>query len=169
MHSWSYLGFTDCNKKVYPEDARFKCDGCDKTIPHGVYRYKVIVNVVDGTKGGNTAFVLFDKECLNLLGVGAYLLRDSMMERNLDPDMLPHELDALVCRKALFKVYVKKQAGSPIRKGPRIFSIGQIITDPKMMSKYGERTEERTKFDDLWDNVVDLTQCVEKGLWIHTQ
>ncbi|VFQ59931.1 unnamed protein product [Cuscuta campestris] len=35
---WSYLGCTDCNKKVIRDGDKFKCLGCNTTMLHGVYR-----------------------------------------------------------------------------------------------------------------------------------
>ncbi|VFQ92010.1 unnamed protein product [Cuscuta campestris] len=161
MRSWSYLGCTECNMKVHPEDARFKCDGCDKTIPHGVYKYKVIVRVVDESGSGHAAFVLFDKECTQLLGVSAFLLREAMVERNMDPDTIPQEMDRIMCQKALFKVHVKKQQGSPTKHLSRIFSVGQIVTDQVVLAKYNNIVE-RTNLDDFWESLEDLSETVEK-------
>ncbi|VFQ69505.1 unnamed protein product [Cuscuta campestris] len=147
MRAWSYLGCSECNRKVYPEDSR----------------YKVIVRVVDQSGGGHATFVIFDKECTELLGVSPYLLREAMIERKLDPDTLPQELDGILSQKALFKVHVRKNQLSPSKKGGRIFSVGQIVTDPRVVGKYKEEMQ-RTEVDELWDMVEDLSQIMEKVL-----
>ncbi|RAL45554.1 hypothetical protein DM860_018149 [Cuscuta australis] len=124
-------------------------------------RYKVIVRVVDESGGGHATSVMFDKECTKVLVISAFLLREPMNERNLDPDTLPQELDGMVCEKALFKDYVRKQTYSPTKKRTHIFSVGRLVTDPKVLAKYKEVVE-RTTLDDLWDQVEDLSQTVGK-------
>ncbi|VFQ72527.1 unnamed protein product [Cuscuta campestris] len=145
MRSWSYLGCTECNRKVYPGDVR----------------YKVIVRVVDESGSGHASFVPFDKECTQLLGVSAFLLREAMIERKMDPDTIPQEMDGIICQKALFKLHVKKQQGSPAKHLSRIFSVGQIVTDQVVLAKYNNIVE-RTNLDDFWESLEDLSQIVEK-------
>ncbi|XP_061376197.1 uncharacterized protein LOC133318221 [Gastrolobium bilobum] len=67
--------------------------------------FSVEVRVVDNTD--STSFVLFDRDCLSLLGVSAAELREQHFKRGADLEHYPEELNVLKDRSMLFKVNVK--------------------------------------------------------------
>ncbi|RAL41432.1 hypothetical protein DM860_010226 [Cuscuta australis] len=111
---WCYLGCTDCNKKVVPDHSQFKCSGCDLMMTHRVY-----------------------KECNEILGASAFLLRELMLEVGV------HTGWAL---------------------GVLVFDL--FVTDPRILKKYEHLvpnvTEEIVEdgTDDLWNSLEDLSQKV---------
>ncbi|VFQ66856.1 unnamed protein product [Cuscuta campestris] len=126
---WCYLGCIECNKKVIPDGDKFKCSGCAITIP-----YKVSVRVYDHT--GHASFILWDRECKEILGASAFLLKEIMLEKEMDPNFLLLELNRFLGRKGLFHVVLKAELGSPSWTGPRAFGVKSLVTDPKILIKY---------------------------------
>ncbi|VFQ81673.1 unnamed protein product [Cuscuta campestris] len=162
---WCYLGCTECNKKVIPDGDKFKCSGCGVIIPHGVYRYKVSVRVYDHT--GHASFILWDRECKEVLGASAFVLREIMLEKNMDPNFLPLELNRFLGRKGLFHVLLKADVGSPSWTGPRTFGVRSLVTDPKILSKYEhfvviEDEEADKESEGLWASLENLSQKVHE-------
>ncbi|VFQ85580.1 unnamed protein product [Cuscuta campestris] len=144
---WCYLGCTDCNKKVTPDGDKFRCSGCNTTMLHGVYRFKVNVQVYDST--GHASFILLDRECKEILGASAFVLREIMLEKNMDPNCLPTELNCLLGVRGLFHVVLKAELGSPYWSGPRAFGVRSLVTDAKIMSRFEELIEcEEEGFDE---------------------
>ncbi|VFQ87839.1 unnamed protein product [Cuscuta campestris] len=148
---WCYLGCTDCNKKVIPDGESF--------------RFKVNVRVYDST--GHASFILWDRECKNVLGASAFLLREIMLERNMDPNLLPTELNRFLGQKCLFNVLLKPDVGSPHWIGPRAFGVRSLVTDPKILKNYehvafvkDEEVEEES--EGWWNSLEDLSQKVNE-------
>ncbi|CAH9101944.1 unnamed protein product [Cuscuta europaea] len=73
---WCYLSCPTCNKKIKPEDERFRCITCDTTLPEGILRYKVSVCVMDDS--GHTTFTLWDRECIDIVGKTTAALRNEV-------------------------------------------------------------------------------------------
>ncbi|KAL2503797.1 Uncharacterized protein Adt_19418 [Abeliophyllum distichum] len=69
-------------------------------------RFKVQIRVIDGT--GNTSFLLWDRECTELIGKNASALLDEITTKS-GIDSIPAEIEALVDREVLFKVQVRDQ------------------------------------------------------------
>ncbi|VFQ96980.1 unnamed protein product [Cuscuta campestris] len=160
---WCYLGCIECNKKVIPDGSQFTCSGCDLRMPHGVYKFKVNVHVFDIT--GHASFMLWDRECKDILGGSALLLREMMLERKMDPNLFPEEQNHLIGRKGLFNVVVKSEGGSPHWNGPRSFGVRSFVSDPRILKKYEhvlDIVDDDSKEDvDLWNSLEDLSQKVE--------
>ncbi|VFQ85023.1 unnamed protein product [Cuscuta campestris] len=162
---WCYLGCTDCNKKVIPDGDKFRCSGCDFTMPHGVYRFKVNVRVYDST--GHASFILWDLECTELLGASGFLLRQIMLEKEMDPNFLPAELNRLLGLRGLFHIQVKSEEGSQHWTGPRAFGVRSLVTDSKILSKYEDLSVVEDEGIDeesegLWASLEDLIQKVHE-------
>ncbi|XP_039143936.1 uncharacterized protein LOC120281064 [Dioscorea cayenensis subsp. rotundata] len=103
---WWYLSCKRCSKKVNPVGKRFYREKCDKFDFEGTPRFKVQVRVIDDT--GNASFLLWDLECLQLLGKIANDLRHDSTKISMNESYLA-EIDTLVERKILFKVQIKTQ------------------------------------------------------------
>lgn len=59
-----------CNKKLTEQEGFMYCSTCKTTWGEGILRYRVKIRVVD--LNGNAPFLLWDRECCELLGMTAY-------------------------------------------------------------------------------------------------
>ncbi|VFQ76740.1 unnamed protein product [Cuscuta campestris] len=162
---WCYLGCTDCNKKVIPGGDKFRCSRCNTTMLHGVYRFKVNVRVYNST--GHASFILWDRECKEILGASAFVLREIMLEKNVDPNFLPKELNRLLGVRGLFHVVLKAEIGSPYWTGPRAFGVRLLVTNAMIMSRFEELIQcEEEGFDEesegLWASLEDLSEKIHE-------
>ncbi|XP_061356029.1 uncharacterized protein LOC133300489 [Gastrolobium bilobum] len=89
-YNWWYKSCKECPYSV--------CEDFEKW-------FSVQVRVVDNTD--SASFVLFDRDCLSLLGVSAAELREQHFKRGADLEHYPEELNVLKDRSMLFKVNVK--------------------------------------------------------------
>nr|GMC79814.1 putative transposase [Ipomoea batatas] len=62
-----------CFKSLILTETYYFCDTCKTNWAEGNVRYKVIVRVLDKTS--DAPFVLWDKDCFDLLGITAYDLK----------------------------------------------------------------------------------------------
>nr|GMC92220.1 putative transposase [Ipomoea batatas] len=98
----------------------YKCFKCLNTWEDGVLRYKVQVRVVD--MKGNASFMLWDLECMELIGIGASdlheLHKDSSTCEGADGPIKRCLIDAFSSTQGCKK-------GSPqLRGARRLSSIG---------------------------------------------
>lgn len=63
-----------CNKKLDKSYGLMTCSKCGKAWHQGTVRYKLKVQVVD--KSDDAFFMLWDWECVEILGVSAHALRE---------------------------------------------------------------------------------------------
>ncbi|VFQ80243.1 unnamed protein product [Cuscuta campestris] len=77
---WYYLAYNNktCSRKVERDGDCFRCGQCAKTMTFVEYKYKVTVTLKDGT--GHATFVLWDRECKEIMGIPASKMRDIMIE-----------------------------------------------------------------------------------------
>ncbi|XP_031108401.1 replication factor A protein 1-like [Ipomoea triloba] len=81
-----------CNKKLSVRDnGLLICGKCNKKWEEGCVRYKVVVRVVD--KRDDALFLLWDRECADLVGVLASLLFEKYLKVDID---IPPELESLI-------------------------------------------------------------------------
>ncbi|XP_019175790.1 PREDICTED: uncharacterized protein LOC109171115 [Ipomoea nil] len=64
-----------CNKKLKLKGKWLWCSTCDRNWGDGTLRYRIKVRVVD--LDGNAPFLLWDRECIDLLGISADDLKDT--------------------------------------------------------------------------------------------
>ncbi|XP_027938453.1 replication protein A 70 kDa DNA-binding subunit E-like [Vigna unguiculata] len=101
-HGWSYLVCNLCAKRTY-EVGSFKCLNCDGYNEYPKMRYKLEIQVTDGKKVAN--FMLWDQDCINLIGLSAGDLRKKMIkDGEEDPKCFPQDLDVLLGCTLAFKV-----------------------------------------------------------------
>lgn len=55
------------NKKLIFKKGMFECEKCEKLWAEGILRYRLQVRVID--VDGNAPFLLWDRECNQLLGM----------------------------------------------------------------------------------------------------
>ncbi|KAL6561539.1 hypothetical protein OROMI_017140 [Orobanche minor] len=66
LKDWCYLACNKCSKKLSHESNSFQCAKCGMKDYQGQYKYKIEVLVLDGS--GSARFMLWDKECYELIG-----------------------------------------------------------------------------------------------------
>ncbi|VFQ69507.1 unnamed protein product [Cuscuta campestris] len=133
--------------------------------PTATKRFKFNVRVYDSTS--HASFILWDRECKGILGASAFVLREIMLEKNMDQNFLPIELNRLLGVRGLFHVILKAELGSPYWSGPRAFGVRSLVTDAKIMSRFKEFLEcEEEGFDEesegLWASLEDLSEKVHE-------
>nr|GMC93888.1 replication factor A protein 1-like [Ipomoea batatas] len=91
---WCYTSCQEkgCNKKVeLDNDGFLACDKCKRHHGEGILRYRVKVRVVHGD--GNAPFLVWDRECEQLVGVPASVLHERH-PRVFPPKILALKVDA---------------------------------------------------------------------------
>ncbi|VFQ69889.1 unnamed protein product [Cuscuta campestris] len=101
----------------------------------GKYRYKVTVTMKDPS--GTATFVLWDKECKEIMGMSATKMREIMIKRTKDDRKFPKELkQELLSKTGLFETVLRNASLYTKYQGPRSFGVLTMITDPKTIAKY---------------------------------
>ncbi|VFQ74770.1 unnamed protein product [Cuscuta campestris] len=145
---WYYLACNNktCIRKVYVDGDCFRCEQCAKTMTFVEYRYKVTVTLMD--ESGHATFILWDRECKEIMGIPASRLRDIMIERNGDDNDFPVELEqAVLSKSGLFKTVLRNATYYTRIKGPRTFGVLNMVTDPKTIAMYKPAVKERKEMD----------------------
>ncbi|XP_019160466.1 PREDICTED: uncharacterized protein LOC109157038 [Ipomoea nil] len=153
-----------CNKKLKLKGKWLWCSTCDRNWGDGTLRYRVKVRVVD--LDGNAPFLLWDRECLDLIGISADDLKDTHTKGRND---LPKELETLIGLNLLFRIAVRKEQ---FQNYLNAFPVMRIITDEKIVEKHApELIQVRDRDlssklkleltdEDLWD-IEDIDQANE--------
>ncbi|XP_019195886.1 PREDICTED: uncharacterized protein LOC109189731 [Ipomoea nil] len=141
-----------CNKKLKMKGKWLWCSTCDRNWGDGTLRYRVKVRVVD--LDGNAPFLLWDRECLDLLGVSADDLNSTHTKG------IPKEIETLIGLNLLFRIAVRKEQ---FQNFLNAFPIMRIITDEKIVEKHApeligvrdrdlsSKLELELTDEDLWD------------------
>ncbi|KAG4986433.1 hypothetical protein JHK86_034124 [Glycine max] len=104
-HSWCYPSCIQCYKKIDVYLEPFVCP-CGKHNDRAVLRVEVMVNYKDE----NTKFLLWDRECTELIGQSADEVNTLKIEDgDLDLNASPKALDKLLGRLFAFKVKIQPQ------------------------------------------------------------
>ncbi|CAH9081372.1 unnamed protein product [Cuscuta europaea] len=144
---WCYLNCPTCNKKLQPDDDRFKCINCNISLSGGTLRYKVTVCIMDDS--GHTSSTLWDRECIEVIGKTAVTLRKEVEKKTGDVMHFPEDIEALIYQKALFKVQVKTRAESSSYQGPLSYGVVAMIRDPKLLALYAKAPEQEPGLENL--------------------
>ncbi|XP_061365002.1 uncharacterized protein LOC133308396 [Gastrolobium bilobum] len=104
-YNWWYKSCKKCPYSVCEDFEKWYCKNCQKHWNEYTPKFSVQVRVVDNTD--SASFVLFDRDCLSLLGVSAAELREQHFKRGANLEHYPEELNVLKDRSMLFKVNVK--------------------------------------------------------------
>ncbi|GKB34511.1 hypothetical protein Tco_0879453, partial [Tanacetum coccineum] len=103
-HGWAYTACKSCNKRVdiithANRKPTFVCE--DHGNVQAASRFKVIVRLID--ESGSAPVVFFNN---NFVKLSKYTAWELMEKHGMDPDdYFPDDLDDIVGKKALFKVY----------------------------------------------------------------
>ncbi|XP_019173595.1 PREDICTED: uncharacterized protein LOC109169187 [Ipomoea nil] len=163
-----------CNKKLKLKGKWLWCSTCDRNWGDGTLRYRVKVRVVD--LDGNAPFLLWDRECLDLIGISVDDLKDTHTKGRKG---LPKELETLIGLNLLFRIAVRKEQ---FQNYLNAFPVMRIITDEKIVEKHApeliqvrdrdlsSKLELELTDDDLWDiEDIDPANEAESPLQVVAQ
>nr|GLL25183.1 uncharacterized protein LOC109187388 [Ipomoea trifida] len=88
----------------YVPETYYFCDTCKTNWAEGNVRYKVIVRVLDKTS--DAPFVLWDKDCFELLGITAY---DLKIKYSMAKMQVPIEFEQLRNKSMVFRINLKNE------------------------------------------------------------
>ncbi|CAH9122053.1 unnamed protein product [Cuscuta epithymum] len=146
FREWCNLGCPTCNKKLKPEEQRFRCSNCNDTLAEGVYRYKVSICLMDNT--GHTPFTLWDRECIDFFGKTSGTLMLELEKKAGDTTWFPEEIESLIDQKALFRIQIKKRSEENTYKGTFCKGIVSMIQTASVVALYVEDEKEQTVKED---------------------
>nr|GLL31379.1 uncharacterized protein LOC109157737 [Ipomoea trifida] len=129
-----------CNKKLSVGDQGLLiCGKCNKKWEQGCVRYKVVVRVVD--KRDDAPFLLWDRECADLVGVPASLLFEKYLKVDID---IPPELESLIGMSMIFKLSLKRDQ----MRGPTsAYNVMRVIRDQALVDEYCSRLNDTQEKD----------------------
>ncbi|KAL5161838.1 Replication protein A DNA-binding subunit E [Glycine soja] len=127
-HSWCYTACIQCHKKSNAEMAPFTY-ACSKYNKEVVLRYRLEVMI--NHEDENTKFLLWDRECSELIGQSADAINKLKIEDgNVDLNASPQALDKLLGYELAFKIKVQpKFKNSPVLKCSADSSLINVVMD----------------------------------------
>eukprot|EP00256_Glycine_max_P021743 XP_003542321.3 uncharacterized protein LOC100777286 [Glycine max] len=137
-HSWCYTTCIQCHKKRDAEMAPFRC-ACSKYNKEVVLRYRLEVMINQGNE--STKFLLWDRECSELIGQSADAVNKLKIEDgDVDLNASPQALDKLLGHELAFKIKVQpKFRNSAVLKcsadSSMINAVMDMLADAETSSK----------------------------------
>ncbi|XP_019191695.1 PREDICTED: replication factor A protein 1-like [Ipomoea nil] len=125
--NWYYSSCraSGCNKKLESKGGLYYCTKCEKSCREGNLRYRLKIRVAD--LEGNAPFLLWDRECNQLLGISVAELKSRHSNAT---QLIPSELQSLVKQCMLFRVVVRKEQFENL---DNVFSVMRINTDQRLI------------------------------------
>ncbi|XP_019161126.1 PREDICTED: uncharacterized protein LOC109157737 [Ipomoea nil] len=138
---WMYISCMSpsCNRKLRKAGEDLVCSTCDKKFKEGIARYKLIVRVMD-IGLSDAPFLLWDKECSDLVGIPANLL---YKKYNQVSD-IPTELDSLIGMPMIFKISLKM---SQMKGANPAYAVTRILRDEILISTYCSKIKDNQEKD----------------------
>nr|GLL29305.1 uncharacterized protein LOC109155334 [Ipomoea trifida] len=93
-----------CYKSLELKETYYFCDTCKTNWAEGNVRYKLVVRVLDKTS--DAPFVLWDKDCFELLGITAY---DLKFKYSMSKMQVPVEFEQLRNKSMVFRINLKSE------------------------------------------------------------
>ncbi|XP_031104573.1 replication protein A 70 kDa DNA-binding subunit A-like [Ipomoea triloba] len=141
-----------CSKKLtLNTNGCYDCYKCNKTWGEGMLRYRLKVRVVD--RNGNAPFLLWDRECKELIGMSAVELRDKYPQDN---QLLPNEILSLRSMTLIWKIAVRKEQFDNLHNA---FAVMKAINDTKLVDSYCPELLE--SFDNDPTSKLQSNDCFE--------
>ncbi|XP_014625994.2 replication protein A 70 kDa DNA-binding subunit E-like [Glycine max] len=127
-HSWCYTACIRCHKKSDAEMAPFTC-ACGKYNKEVVLRYRLEVMI--NQRNESTKFLLWDRECNELIGQSADAVNKLKIEDgDVDLNVSPQTLDKLLGYELAFKIKVQpKFKNSAVLKCSADSSLINVVMD----------------------------------------
>nr|GMC86486.1 putative transposase [Ipomoea batatas] len=117
-----------CFKSLILTETYYFCDTCKTNWAEGNVRYKVIVRVLDKTS--DAPFVLWDKDCFDLLGIIAYDLKTKYSMAKMQ---VPAEFEQLRNKCMVFRINLKNEH---IRNPAKPISVLSVIHNEELEAQY---------------------------------
>nr|GMC57876.1 replication protein A 70 kDa DNA-binding subunit B-like [Ipomoea batatas] len=117
-----------CFKSLILTETYYFCDTCKTNWAEGNVRYKVIVRVLDKTS--DAPFVLWDKDCFDLLGITAYDLKTKYSMAKMQ---VPAEFEQLRNKSMVFRINLKNEH---IRNPAKPISVLSVIHNEELEAQY---------------------------------
>ncbi|XP_061355220.1 uncharacterized protein LOC133299753 [Gastrolobium bilobum] len=152
-YNWWYKSCKKCPYSVFEDYEKWFCKNCQKHWSDYQPRFSVQVRVVDNTD--SASFILFDRDCVTLLGMSASDLRELQYKRGADLEHYPKEFDVLIDKSMLFKINVRKNNFDSYNE-PK-YQVSKVCTDETIMSSFIKSATElndETLFDQAFDNDI---------------
>ncbi|XP_031099674.1 uncharacterized protein LOC116003874 [Ipomoea triloba] len=124
---------------------------CNRTWAEGTLRYRIKVRVVD--MNGNAPFLIWDRECRELIGMSTADLRDKYPQDN---QLLPNEILSLCSMTLIWKIDVRKEQFDNLHNA---FAVMKIINDTKLIDSYCP--ELLDNFDNDPTSKLESNDCFE--------
>nr|GLL19453.1 uncharacterized protein LOC109180751 [Ipomoea trifida] len=93
-----------CYKSLELKETYYFCDTCKTNWAEGNVRYKLVVRVLDKTS--DAPFVLWNKDCFELLGITAY---DLKFKYSMSKMQVPVEFEQLRNKSMVFRINLKSE------------------------------------------------------------
>ncbi|XP_061350487.1 uncharacterized protein LOC133295664, partial [Gastrolobium bilobum] len=166
-YNWWYKSCKKCPFSVYENFEKWYCKNCQKHWEDYYPRFSVQVRVVDNTD--SASFILFDRDCVFLLGMGAAELRELHFKRGADLDQFPNELNVLNEKSMLFKINVK-QKDLNTNSEPK-YQVSKICISEDIISAFIKSLidlNDEANFDNARENEV-VSSELEKAADVESQ
>ncbi|CAH9083594.1 unnamed protein product [Cuscuta europaea] len=102
-------------------------------------------------ESGHGSFTLWDRECLDIIGKTAATLRKEVEKRTGDPTHFLEDIEAVIDKRGLFKVQLKKREESSSYRGPISYGVISMIRDADIIKIYEDPKQNGKGLDDLSD------------------
>ncbi|CAH9115491.1 unnamed protein product [Cuscuta epithymum] len=138
FREWCCLSCPTCHKKLQPKEDRFWCTTCSMILAEGVYRYKISVCIMHNTGHGN--FIIWDKECIEILGKASASLKVEVEQKTGDPTRFSKDIESLVDKKGIFKIQLRKKKAEENAYSDGIsLGVVSIIRDTNVLAMYEQK------------------------------
>ncbi|XP_050254903.1 uncharacterized protein LOC126700757 [Quercus robur] len=151
---WYYIGCAKCNKKVKSEND-FWCSHCKSNSNFPIPRYKIQLNVDDGTECA--VFILFDKEAEKFLHTTARELSNKYAIMNAN-STLPNEIEKLIGKTFVFQLKLNDYNW---KKGWELYTTEKVfdnISNDKTAMKLDHITTEALENYEVKKNAVQTSE-----------
>ncbi|KAL5138404.1 Replication protein A DNA-binding subunit C [Glycine soja] len=162
-HSWCYTACIQCHKKSDAEMVPFTC-AHGKHNKEVVLRYRLKVMINEGNE--STKFLLWDRECSELIGQSADAVNKLKIEDgDVDLNASPQALDKLLGHELAFKIKVQpKFRNSIVLKCSADPSLINVVMDMLADAETSSKMDIPDFGVRLWFPVRDFHSSVVEGL-----
>ncbi|XP_052177583.1 uncharacterized protein LOC127791644 [Diospyros lotus] len=147
---WYFMSCKKCVRKLKEEDGKCYCIHC-KEYCNGEIRYKLNINVVDGTEC--VTLLLWDTQSRELIGKTARELKDKIAKDTIgndtNPKMIPTEIECIVGQEYFFKINVNQKN---VDKQDTVYTVVSVSKDADLIKRFK-----------LTDHIIDISNDSENG------
>nr|GME10394.1 putative transposase [Ipomoea batatas] len=159
-----------CFKSLTLTETYYFCDTCKTNWAEGNVRYKVIVRVLDKTS--DAPFVLWDKDCFELLGITAYDLKTKYSMAKMQ---VPIEFEQLRNKSMVFRINLKNEHIRNLAKPISVLSVSHneeleaqycpsMLDDQDELSRMIEEDADDLESDDSESGDEAISPIVQANL-----